>query len=209
MRLLAMCAGPRPRAQVDGEELGDVLGILLGVVGAHDQRAGHHRAAILPVHEHLGAGLFFQRVGVRRPDADQLSRIRRQAEMISRLSHVRRGARRLCSDPTSRGRLHGVVAGRVGGEQDCLPFIELPGPSCIASALSPRTISALPFDSSLVTPMVSRLKRAAPSTAGTEPVPPTSHDFDAAAAICGAPAGKMVNSARAQLPPTSLFRVAM
>ncbi|GJE03932.1 hypothetical protein GMJLKIPL_5889 [Methylobacterium isbiliense] len=51
---------------------------------------------------------------------------------------------------------------------------------------------ALAFDSSFVMPIVTMLKRTAPSTAGTEPVPPTSHDFDGAAAICGAPAGKVV-----------------
>src|ERR1700730_4848634 len=47
------------------------------------------------------------------------------------------------------------------------------------SALAAVATSALPADSSLVSPMVSRLKRAAPNTAGTEPVPPTSQDFDA------------------------------
>ena len=61
----------------------------------------------------------------------------------------------------------------------------------MASNLSPRTSMALAFDSSLVMPMVRILKRTAPSTAGTEPVPPTSHDFAADAAICGAPAGKV------------------
>ena len=35
------------------------------------------------------------------------------------------------------------------------------------------------------------LKRTAPSTAGTEPVPPTSQDLAAEAAIWGAPAGKV------------------
>jgi hypothetical protein len=42
-------------------------------------------------------------------------------------------------------------------------------------------------------PMVRMLNLTAPSTAGTEPVPPTSHDFAAEAAICGAPAGKVEN----------------
>ena len=63
------------------------------------------------------------------------------------------------------------------------------------SALAAVATRALPADSSLVSPMVSRLKRAAPSTAGTEPVPPTSQDFDADAAICGTPAGKVLNVA--------------
>src|SRR4051794_39738111 len=58
-----------------------------------------------------------------------------------------------------------------------------------AAILSPRTIRTLAFDSSLVMPIVRRPERAAPSTAGTEPVPPTSHDFACAAATCGAPPG--------------------
>ena len=37
--------------------------------------------------------------------------------------------------------------------------------------------------------MVSKPERTAPSTAGTDPVPPTSQDRAWAAATCGAPAG--------------------
>ena len=58
-------------------------------------------------------------------------------------------------------------------------------------------------------PMVRMLKRCAPSTAGAEPVPPTSQDFAAAAATCGAPAAKVENSG---VSPTSFhqpFSVAM
>jgi hypothetical protein len=60
--------------------------------------------------------------------------------------------------------------------------LRLCGLALNASNFSPRTISTLAFDSSFVMPIVSRPERAAPSTAGTEPVPPTSHDFACAAA---------------------------
>jgi hypothetical protein len=56
-----------------------------------------------------------------------------------------------------------------------------------------RAITALPTDSSLVIPIVTISKRCAPRVAGAEPVPPTSHDFEAAAAICGAPEGNVLN----------------
>ncbi len=88
------------------------------------------------------------------------------------------------------------------------PFM-LSGDLVNLSATSLRTNSALPADSSLVTPMVLMPKRTWPSTAGTEPVPPTSHDFDAAAAICGTPAG---NVEKTGFRPTSAhqpFSVAM
>jgi len=84
-----------------------------------------------------------------------------------------------------------------------------PGSLRIASILSARTITALVFDSSLVMPIVIRPKRAAPSTAGTEPVPPTSQESACAAATCGAPAGKVANDGSR---PTSFhqpFSVAM
>jgi hypothetical protein len=60
-----------------------------------------------------------------------------------------------------------------------------------------------------LTPMVLMPKRTWPSTAGTPPVPPTSQDLDADAAICGTPAGKVENTG---LRPTSAhqpFSVAM
>ena len=61
----------------------------------------------------------------------------------------------------------------------------------------------LALDSSLVMPMVSRPDRAAPSTAGTEPVPPTSQDPACAAATCGAPAG---NTEKFGASPTSFHQ---
>jgi hypothetical protein len=88
------------------------------------------------------------------------------------------------------------------------PFID-PGLAMYAAALSPRTSSALPCDSSLVMPMVSRLKRTAPSTAGTEPVPPTSQDLDADAAICGTPAGKVLKVGFRPSSPHQFFSVAI
>ena len=78
-----------------------------------------------------------------------------------------------------------------------------------ASALSPRTNRALPCDSSFEMPMVSKLKRTLPSTAGTEPVPPMSQDFDAEAAICGTPAGKVLNTGFKPSSPHQFFSVAM
>ena len=88
------------------------------------------------------------------------------------------------------------------------PFM-LFGSLPILSATSLRTSSALPADSSLVTPMVLMPKRTWPSTAGTQPVPPTSHDFDAAAAICGTPAGKVENTGFRPTSAHQLFSVAM
>ena len=76
------------------------------------------------------------------------------------------------------------------------------------SARSLRTKSALPTDSSLVMPMVLMPKRTWPNTAGTEPVPPTSHDFDAAAAICGTPAGKVENTGFKPTSAHQFFSVA-
>src|SRR5687768_8880936 len=63
--------------------------------------------------------------------------------------------------------------------------------SAAALALPTRPLAA---DSSLVRPMVLMPKRTCPSTAGTDPVPPTSHDPAADAAIWGTPAGKVENS---------------
>src|SRR6516165_6700993 len=63
----------------------------------------------------------------------------------------------------------------------------------IPCASSLRAMTALPVDSSFVIPMVSMSNRCAPRVAGAEPVPPTSHDFDPAAAICGAPDGNVLN----------------
>ncbi|MFZ9255120.1 MAG: hypothetical protein ACO22V_10475, partial [Hylemonella sp.] len=62
------------------------------------------------------------------------------------------------------------------------------------SAVALLASRALPADSSFVTPMVWIPKRTWPNTAGTDPVPPTSQDFDAEAAICGTPAGKVLNT---------------
>src|SRR6218665_3797742 len=73
------------------------------------------------------------------------------------------------------------------------PFIAA-GLALICAAAALLTINALAADSSLVRPMVLMPKRIWPSTAGTEPVPHTSHDLAAAAAICGTPAGKMLNT---------------
>src|SRR5919202_6165607 len=90
----------------------------------------------------------------------------------------------------------------------CLP-LSAAGFLAIASASPLRASTALPADSSLVMPMVRMSKRLAPSVAGAEPVPPTSQDLDAAAAICGAPDGKVVKLGSS---PTSLhqpFSVAM
>src|SRR5689334_11748285 len=90
----------------------------------------------------------------------------------------------------------------------CWPFSEA-GLALILSMSFLRATTALPADSSLVMPMVRMLKRWAPSTAGAEPVPPTSHDLAAAAATCGAPAAKVENSG---CRPTSFhqpFSVAM
>ena len=52
-----------------------------------------------------------------------------------------------------------------------------------ASAVFAVASNALPADSSFVIPMVLIPKRTYPKTAGTDPVPPTSHDLDADAAI--------------------------
>ena len=73
------------------------------------------------------------------------------------------------------------------------PLIEA-GSLANLSAVALLASSALPADSSLVTPMVLMPKRTWPSTAGTPPVPPTSQDLDADAAICGTPAGKVENT---------------
>src|SRR5579864_5986846 len=73
----------------------------------------------------------------------------------------------------------------------CLPF-RLWGFFRIASASLARAITTLAADSSLVIPIVRMLNRAAPSTAGADPVPPTSHDLEGAAATCGAPAGNVL-----------------
>ena len=62
-----------------------------------------------------------------------------------------------------------------------------------ASAALAVASKALPADSSFVKPIVLIPKRTCPNTAGTEPVPPTSQDFDADAAICGTPAGNVLN----------------
>src|SRR5581483_3635760 len=75
--------------------------------------------------------------------------------------------------------------------RSCFP-LRLCGFFSTPSASSPRAITTLAADSSLVMPIVRMLKRATPSTAGAEPVPPTSQDLDAAAATCGAPAGKVL-----------------
>src|SRR5919206_703278 len=92
--------------------------------------------------------------------------------------------------------------------RSCLPLSEA-GFFRIASASPLRASTALPADSSFVMPMVRMSKRLAPSVAGAEPVPPTSHDLDAAAAIWGAPDGKVVKLGSS---PTSFhqpFSVAM
>ena len=73
------------------------------------------------------------------------------------------------------------------------PLIDC-GSFAIRSATSLRTSNALPADSSFVMPIVLMPNRTWPNTAGTEPVPPTSHDLDATAAICGTPAGKVLNT---------------
>src|SRR6185503_15007853 len=85
----------------------------------------------------------------------------------------------------------------------------LPGCAAKALALSPLTSSALPRDSSLLMPMVTMPKRTAPRVAGTDPAPPTSQLLEADAAICGTPAGNVLNVG---LRPTSAhqcFSVAM
>ena len=87
------------------------------------------------------------------------------------------------------------------------PFIDA-GFLANLSATSLRTSSALPADSSLVTPMVLMPKRTWPSTAGTLPVPPTSHDFEADAAICGTPAGKVLNTGFRPTSAHQFFSVA-
>ena len=83
------------------------------------------------------------------------------------------------------------------------------GLAAIPAASLLRAITALPADSSLVMPMVRMLKRCEPSTAGAEPVPPTSHDFEAAAATCGAPEAKVVNFGSSPASFHQPFSVAM
>src|SRR5690242_15867455 len=74
----------------------------------------------------------------------------------------------------------------------CFPFSDA-GFLRMASASLGRAISALIADCSLMMPMVRSFTRAAPRTAGAEPMPPTSHDFEGTAATCGAPEGKELN----------------
>src|SRR6218665_981501 len=73
------------------------------------------------------------------------------------------------------------------------PFIAA-GWALICAAAALLTINALAADSSLVRPMGLMPKRIWPSTAGTEPVGTRSQDLAAAAASCGTPAGKMLNT---------------